>query len=108
MRGRPAITTRVPLNSRCMPAVCCNLPGSSSKQPTISRAPPASNLAHPLHCGTGRPPKFALDQREDAVSLALQAMSLEPNDCSNAVHAVELLLRTGRFDVALELISETV
>jgi capsular polysaccharide transport system permease protein len=52
--------------------------------------------------------KFALDQREDAVSLALQALSLEPNDCSNAVHAVELLLRTGRFDVALELISETV
>src|SRR6202023_3580376 len=42
---------------------------------------------------------------EDAVALALRALSLAPGDRQNALHAGELLLRTGRFDEAADIIA---
>src|SRR5258708_7589913 len=50
--------------------------------------------------------KFALQQPEDAVDLALRALSLAPGDRQNALHASELLLRTGRFDEAADIIGD--
>src|SRR6202043_1597700 len=49
--------------------------------------------------------KFALQEPEDAVALALRALSLAPGDRQNALHAGELLLRTGRFDEAADIIA---
>jgi capsular polysaccharide transport system permease protein len=51
--------------------------------------------------------KFALQEPEDAVALALRALSLAPGDRQNALHAGELLLRTGRFDEAADIIAGT-
>src|SRR5580700_3508931 len=52
--------------------------------------------------------KFALQEPEDAVALALRALSLAPGDRQNALHAGELLLRTGRFDEAADIIAGTI
>ncbi len=51
--------------------------------------------------------KLALQEPADAVSLALRALSLAPCDRQNALHAGELLLRTGRFDEAADIIAGT-
>jgi tetratricopeptide (TPR) repeat protein len=51
--------------------------------------------------------KLALQEPEDAVALALRALSLAPGDRQNALHAGELLLRTGRFDEAADIIAGT-
>src|SRR5205085_8269171 len=48
--------------------------------------------------------KFALEESEEAVALARRALSLAPRDRQNALHAGELLLRTGRFDEAVDVI----
>ena len=42
------------------------------------------------------------------MALALRALSLAPDDRHNALHAAELLLRTGRFDEAAEIMLEAV
>ena len=52
--------------------------------------------------------KFALEQPEDAVDLALRALSLAPGDRQNGLHAGELLLRTGRFDEAADIIAGSI
>ena len=52
--------------------------------------------------------KFALQEPEDAVALALRALSLAPGDRQNALHAGELLLRAGRFDEAADIIAGTI
>jgi len=49
--------------------------------------------------------KFALEEPEEAVALALRALSLAPGDRQNALHAGELLLRTGRFDEGADIIA---
>jgi capsular polysaccharide transport system permease protein len=51
--------------------------------------------------------KFVLKEPEDAVALALRALSLEPGDRQNALHASELLLRTGQLDEAAHVIADT-
>jgi ABC-type polysaccharide/polyol phosphate export permease/Flp pilus assembly protein TadD len=51
---------------------------------------------------------FALDQGEQAVALALQALALAPGDRLSAFHATELLLRTERFDEAAAIILDAV
>ncbi len=51
--------------------------------------------------------KFTLDQPEDAVALALRALSLAPGDRESALHAGELLLRTGLLDEAADIIVGT-
>jgi capsular polysaccharide transport system permease protein len=48
--------------------------------------------------------KFALGQCDEAVALALSALALAPDDRLNALHATELLLRSGRFEVAADII----
>ena len=52
--------------------------------------------------------KFALEEPENAVALALRALSLAPGDRQNALHAGELLLRTGQFDEAADIIAGTI
>lgn len=52
--------------------------------------------------------KFALGQYDDAVVLALRAQSLAPGERLSALHATELLLRTGHFEKAAEVIEGTV
>jgi tetratricopeptide (TPR) repeat protein len=49
--------------------------------------------------------KFALEEPEEAVALALRALSLALGDRQNALHAGELLLRTGRFDEGADIIA---
>ncbi len=51
--------------------------------------------------------KFALEEPEEAVALALRALSLAPADRQNALHAGELLLRTGRYEQAADIIGGT-
>jgi tetratricopeptide (TPR) repeat protein len=51
--------------------------------------------------------KLALQEPEDAVALALRALSLAPGDRQNALHAGEMLLRSGRFDEAADIITGT-
>jgi ABC-type polysaccharide/polyol phosphate export permease/Flp pilus assembly protein TadD len=48
--------------------------------------------------------KFALGECDEAVALGLSALSLAPDDLQNALHATELLLRTGRFELAADVI----
>ncbi len=48
--------------------------------------------------------RYALDQADEAIDLALQAAALAPSDSDFAVHAGELLLRAGRIDDALTLL----
>jgi tetratricopeptide (TPR) repeat protein len=52
--------------------------------------------------------KFALDQADTAVALALHALLLAPADRASALHAAELLLRTGRLDEATDIILGTI
>jgi len=47
---------------------------------------------------------YSLDRVDEALDLALQAAALAPRDTDIAVHTAELLLRTGRFEDALELL----
>jgi ABC-type polysaccharide/polyol phosphate export permease/tetratricopeptide (TPR) repeat protein len=49
---------------------------------------------------------YALDRTGEALSLALQAVALAPQDNGLAAHAAELLLRDGRVDDALVLLDE--
>ena len=51
---------------------------------------------------------LALDQSDQAVTFALQAIALAPSDRLNALHATELLLRTNRFDEAAAIILDVV
>jgi ABC-type polysaccharide/polyol phosphate export permease/Flp pilus assembly protein TadD len=51
---------------------------------------------------------FALEQREQAVALALRAVALAPSDRLNALHAAELLLRTERYEEAAPIILDAV
>jgi ABC-type polysaccharide/polyol phosphate export permease/Flp pilus assembly protein TadD len=51
--------------------------------------------------------KFALGQCDEAVALALRALSLAPDERLNSLHATELLLRTGQLDKAAEVIHDT-
>jgi tetratricopeptide (TPR) repeat protein len=52
--------------------------------------------------------QFALEQRDAAVATALRAASLAPGDRLNALHATELLLRTGRFDEAADIVLDAI
>ena len=49
---------------------------------------------------------YALDRRDEAVHLALQAASLAPSDSDITIHAGELLLRAGQVIDALTLLRE--
>jgi BexC/CtrB/KpsE family polysaccharide export inner-membrane protein len=49
---------------------------------------------------------YALDRRDEAVHLALQAALLAPSDSDIAIHAAELLLRAGQVIDALTLLRE--
>jgi len=51
---------------------------------------------------------FALEQTEQAVALALQAVAVAPADRLNGLHATELLLRTRRYDEAAAIILDVV
>jgi len=48
--------------------------------------------------------KFALGHCDESVALALHALALAPEDLFNALHAAELLLRSGQFDKAADVI----
>ena len=52
--------------------------------------------------------QYALERTHDAVATALRAASAAPDDRLNALHATELLLRTGRLDEGADLILDTV
>jgi capsular polysaccharide transport system permease protein len=52
--------------------------------------------------------QYALEQFDDAVDTALRAVSLAPGERLNALHATELLLRSGRPDEAAQLILDAV
>jgi tetratricopeptide (TPR) repeat protein len=52
--------------------------------------------------------QYALEPGDDAVALALRAVALAPRDRLNALHATELLLRSGRFEEAGETIRNAV
>ncbi|HVH79053.1 MAG TPA: tetratricopeptide repeat protein, partial [Stellaceae bacterium] len=51
---------------------------------------------------------YAVDRPADALSLALEAATLAPDDSELAIHAAELLLRGGRFEEAVTLLETAV